>query len=59
MNTQKECRFGCGKRIYWNKELNFWADLETDQLHSFRVCADIQKAQGKQVTFDKNAVEVE
>jgi hypothetical protein len=50
----KICKYGCGIEIIWSDDMKFWADARTGELHDYKRCAEIQKANGnKPFFFDK------
>ena len=54
LNTPKiiECGFGCGSRIYKNKELNVWLEEWTDRVHDRLRCEAIQEKKRREEQGD-------
>lgn len=46
----KECKYGCGKMVYWDNNLDGklkWREVDGGAIHSYPRCADILKSQNK------------
>lgn len=48
----KPCKYGCGSILIWDYKLegpNKFKDVNTGVQHSYQICADILKSQGKKM----------
>lgn len=49
----KDCQYGCGKKIFWNPNIKIpkikYQEYDTGILHDYPRCAELLKAQGKDV----------
>lgn len=52
----KPCIYGCGKNVFWNNIIEGklkWCEVDTRLLHDYKRCADLLKAQGKELIKKK------
>lgn len=51
MTLIKPCKYGCGKRIYWDDSIKDskikYVEEDTKQLHNYPRCADLLRQLGK------------
>jgi hypothetical protein len=47
----KDCKYGCGKTIFYDEKEQKWLETDTEKHHSYPRCKSTLTKQGKEVPF--------